>query len=84
MKMISNGFQCILDGTANMRACCLGNHLGMSPLVHNRTFVKIYENYEEDVACVSCSIAQMLMGVLQCMHASVVLPHSSFDISYTY
>lgn len=84
---------CILDTTANMRACCLGNHLVTSPVVLSVTFVKkksISEKCEEDVACVRHAGLRKCLS-LPCCGAcmpgslpSVVLTHGSFDIAYSY
>lgn len=92
VKMISKKFHRILDVTANTRACCLGNHLGMSQ-VSLDTLVKnnLWKRTEKcrgccwcrrprygTYMCASCG-ALMLGGV-----PSVALTCSGFDIAYSY
>lgn len=47
----------ILDATANVRACCLGNHLDMPSLVLFTPTKSVFEKHEEDVACASRRLA---------------------------
>lgn len=79
-------FYCILDATENTRACCLGNHLGIS-LVHIGTFVKIHlwKIWGGCCVCVvqACVHAYVYPAVVGRL-PSVVLTHSSFDIAYSY
>lgn len=52
-------FYWILDATANVRACCLGDHLGMSPAVPLSK--SIYEKYKEDVVACLCRAGSCML-----------------------
>lgn len=90
--MISKKFRCILDVTANTRACCLGNHLGMSQ-VSLDTLVKfnLWKGTEKCRGC--CWCRRPLYGTYMCASCgalmlggvpSVALTCSGFDIAYSY
>lgn len=94
VKMNSKGFYYILDATANVKACCLRNHLGMPPLVLIRTFVEKKKNilWENNMRrmlrvcraalrkCFRVSCGACMLDSLP----SVLLTHSGFDIAYSY